>query len=367
MRRMRYIGRMTTRAKVAGYAWAAAAAAACTAIGLAMAPRFDVVNIAMVYVLAVVVVALRTSRGPAIATALLSVLAFDVVFVPPQGALTVHDAQYLLTFAIMVAVAVVVTQLVESVRREASAKAAVEAHAETERIRSTMLASISHDLRTPLAVMAGASSNLVEHADRLAPAERRSLAESVYRESKRMADQVAKILQMTRLDAGAIAPERDWNAPAEIVGAVLDRLGERMAGHRVIVELAPDLPLVRADAALLDQALANLLENAADHTPPGTVVRVKAVVRGAELVFTVEDYAGALEDRDVERVFERFERGMPEGNAAGIGLGLAICRAIVRLHGGRTWAERTPGGGTAFHFTLPLETPPGMPDESPGS
>jgi two-component system sensor histidine kinase KdpD len=357
---MRYIGRMATP-RYLHYAWSVAAAVACTMLGFAMQPRFDIVNIAMVYLLAVVVVALRTSRGPAIATALLSVLAFDVAFVPPQGTVKVEDAQYLLTFAIMVAVAVVIARLVEDIRREATAKVDVEVRAETERIRSTLLASISHDLRTPLAIIAGASSSLVDHADRLDAGERRDLAASVYREARRMADHVAKILQMTRLDAGAIAPDRDWNAPAEMVGAVLERLAERTARHRVIVELAPDLPLVRADAALIDHALANLLENAVDHTPAGTVVRVRVGIVDGEMLFTVQDNADGLDDRDVERVFDRFHRGTTEGNAAGIGLGLAIC---VRLHGGRTWAERIAAGGTAFHFALPLEPSPGMPAEA---
>src|SRR5438874_1154020 len=157
-----------------GYAWAVAATAACTLAGLAMRARFDLVNVAMVFVLAVVIVALRFSRGPAIATSVLCVAAFDFVFVPPRGKFTVDDAQYLLTFAIMLAVALVISRLVDSVRRQAAGQSALEVEAETERIRSTLLASISHDLRTPLAVMAGASSSLAESGDRLDPSERRA-------------------------------------------------------------------------------------------------------------------------------------------------------------------------------------------------
>jgi two-component system sensor histidine kinase KdpD len=347
---------------LAGYAWAAVAVAACTLAGLAMRGRFDVVNIAMVYVLAVVVVALRHPHGPAIATSIASVVVFDVLFVPPYGTLTVQDAQYVLTFAIMVTVALVVSRLVARIRREAAAKAGLALEAETERIRSTLLASISHDLRTPLAVMAGASSSLAESGDRLPPDERRALAASVFRQARAMADYVAKILQMTRLDAGAIAPSRDWSSLAEIANATLDRLAERLARHRVVVELAPDLPLVRVDAALIDQALGNLVENAAGHTPPDTVIRVRARRVGDEAVVTVEDYGDGLSERDAERVFAKFERGT--GAAGGPGLGLAICRSIVRLHGGRAWAERLPEGGTAFHFSVPLESPPTVPAET---
>ena len=353
---------ITTRHWI-GYAWAVAAVAAATLAGWGMHPRFDLVNIAMVYLLAVVVVALRLSRGPAIAASIMCVLAFDFLFVPPSGTLTVDDAQYLLTFAIMLVVALIISRLVASVRRRAAAHAALEIEAETERIRSALLASISHDLRTPLAVMAGASSSLAENGERLSPAERRALAGSIFDQAREMSEHVAKVLQMTRLETGAIKIDCDWVALGEIVGSVLARLSERMAGHRVIVDLPDDLPLVKVDATLIEQALGNLLENAARHTPAETVVRVRAQRKGDEVVVTVEDYAGGLSDADLERVFAKFHRGTVEGAETGIGLGLAICRAIVRLHGGRTWAERIPGGGTAFRFTLPLQEAPAMPQE----
>jgi len=346
-----------------GYAWAAGATLACTLAGVAMRPRFDLVNIAMVYLLAVVVVALRFPRGPAIAAAVLGVLAFDFLFVPPQGTLTVDDVQYLLTFVIMLAVALVISRLVESVRRQAAAQAALQVEAETERIRSALLASISHDLRTPLAVMAGASSSLADSGERLSATERHALAQSVFDQAREMSEHVAKVLQMTRLETGAIRVERDWAALGEIVGSVLARLAERLAEHRVIVELPDDLPLVRVDATLIEQALGNLLENSAKHTPPGTVVRIRAQRREGELVVTVEDYSGGLSDGELERVFAKFHRGTVEGGGTDIGLGLAICRAIVRLHGGRAWAERVPAGGTAFRFTLPLEQAPAVPPE----
>src|SRR5436190_664061 len=253
-----------------GYAIAIGVAAACTVAGFAMSPRFDLVNIAMVYLLGVVWIALKYSRGPAVFAALASVAAFDFLFVPPQGAFTVDDAQYLLTFAIMVAVAIVISGLVDQVRRQARAQAVLSVEAETERIRSALLASISHDLRTPLSVLTGASSSLAESGERMTPDERRSLAQSVFEQSREMSEHVAKVLQMTRLEAGGIALERDWASFPEIVGAVLSRLQERLSQHRVIVEVPDDLPLVRVDEILVEQALGNLLENAAKHTPSGT-------------------------------------------------------------------------------------------------
>jgi two-component system sensor histidine kinase KdpD len=354
---------MGSRRQWIGYAWAAGGAAACTLAGLALYPRFDLVNVAMVYLLAVAIVALRFSRGPAIVASVLCVAAFDFTFVPPRGTFTVDDLQYLLTFGIMLAVGLVISRLVDSVRRRAAAQAALEIDAETERIRSTLLASISHDLRTPLAVMAGASSSLAERGERLSAAERSALANSVFEQAREMSEHVAKVLQMTRLETDAIELSRDWASLAELVGAVLGRLAERLAKHRVIVELPGELPLVRVDASLIEQVLSNLLENCAKHTPPGTVVRVHARRNGDELVVTVEDYSGGLPERDFAQLFAKFHHGSRESAATGVGLGLAICRAIVRLHGGTIWADQVSGGGTAFRFTLPLEQAPAVPPE----
>lgn len=347
-----------------GYAWALVATAACTVAGFAMSKRFDLVNIAMVYLLAVVIIALRYSRGPAILTSVLCVAAFDFLFVPPQGTFTVDDVQYLFTFAIMLAVALVISGLTESARRQATAKATLEMEAETERIRSALLASISHDLRTPLAVMTGASSSLAERGELLSPVERHDLAKSIFDQAREMSDQVAKVLQMTRIETGAIELDRDWVALSEIAGSVLGRLASRLAEHRVMVDLPDDLPLVRVDAALIEQALGNLLENAARHTPAGTVVRLRAQTAGDHVVVSVEDFGPGIPKGDMERIFAKFHRGTHEGTGGGVGLGLSICRAIVRLHQGKAWAENLSGGGTGFRFTLPLEEVPRVPLET---
>jgi two-component system sensor histidine kinase KdpD len=346
-----------------GYAWALGATAAATLAGLAMRERFDLVNIAMAYLLAVVVVALRESRGPTVAATVLSVVAFDVLFVPPLGAFTVDDAQYLLTFAIMLAVGLIISGLKEKARRQAKAQAELGLAAETERIRSALLASISHDLRTPLAVMSGASSSLAERGERMSAEERNALARSVFDQAREMSAQVDKVLQMTRLETGAITLERDWESLGDIAGAVLRRLTDRAASHRIVVDMAADLPLLRVDAALIDQALSNLVENALRHTPPGTVVQLRGRRTGEEVVVSVEDFGPGLPDAEIERLFEKFHHAASEGAIAGMGLGLSICRAIVRLHGGRVWAERISGGGLAFRFTLPIEPEPSLPTE----
>jgi len=346
---------LTTRA-ILGYGSAVAGVLVCTIAGLAMQPRFDLVNIAMVYLLAVVAVAARFTRGPAIVAALLSVLAFDLVFVPPRGHITVDDAQYLLTFAIMVAVAVLISRLVEHARREADERARADMSAETERMRSTLLAWIPHELRSPLALLAGASSKLAEPS--VSDAARRALANVVSEQAREMSEHVTKVVEMTGLEPGAINLERHATSLSDVVSTVLGRLQASLAAHRVIVDIQGDhLPKVSTDAPLIEYALANLLENCAESTPAGTVVRVRAERRGDEVLVTVEDYADRLSGAQRERLVAAFERGTVEGDLD-TALGLTICRAIVRLHGGKTWVERPAAGGTAFRLTLPVESSP---------
>jgi two-component system, OmpR family, sensor histidine kinase KdpD len=345
--------------KWAGYAWALGAVLACTLVGFAVHSLTDLVNLALLYLGAVVGVALRFGRGPVVAASVLGVAAFDWFFVVPSGTFHVDDPQYLITFAMMLGVGWIISWLTDTVRARARAQAELAIQAETERIRNTLLASISHDLRTPLAVIAGASSSLAEGGERLPAAERDALAQSIYREAQEMSELVAKVLQMTRLESG-LELERDWCSIAEIAASVLRRLKPRLADHLVMLDLPADLPLARIDGALIEQALANLLENAARHTPPRTLVRLRAQVSGGELVVSVEDFGPGLPEGALEHLFEKFQHGQRRG----AGLGLAICRAIVALHRGRIWAERLPEVGTAFRFSLPVETPPDMPVEA---
>ena len=339
-----------------GYAWAAGATLVATLVALALDAWFHVVNVALVYLLAVVLIALRFRRGPVIAVSVMNVAAFNFFFIPPRGTFHVEDPQYVLTFAMMLGVGLIVSELTRRVRARARAQAALEIEAETERIRSALLASISHDLRTPLAVITGSASTLAERGERLPAEERAALAQSIYQQARDVSELVTKVLQMTRLESGEIRLERDWDSLNEIVESVLRRLRERLSTHLMMVDLPDDLPLVRVDASLIEQVLTNLLENAARHTPPRTLIRLRAQVAGGEMVVSVEDFGPGLAEADLERIFKKFHRGA--------GLGLAICRAIVELHKGRIWAERLPGVGTAFRFTLPLETPPPLPVEA---
>jgi two-component system, OmpR family, sensor histidine kinase KdpD len=498
-----------------GYLWAAAICGATTLLAMPLQPIFDLANIVMVFLLAVVVVAVRFGRGPAVLAAFFNVAAFDFFFVPPRMSFAVSDVQYLLTFAVMLAVGLITGQMTAGLRfqariathREARSRALFEVardlssvlmtdqcveiaeqaitrefrgrahiflldmddrlqlpksapnemtldlgtaawaldhdeqaglgtdtlpgsvwlylplkapmrargvlalkpdeprlllvpeqrrqletfavlsaialervhyvdvaqHAtvqmESERLRNSLLSALSHDLRTPLATLYGLSDLLVGSLP-ATPAEPLQTARSISAEARRMNAMVNNLLDMARLQSGAVRLNRQWQPIEEVVGSALQSVGGALAHHTVRIDLSGDLPLVDIDAVLIERVFANLLENAAKYTPPGSVVTISARVEAPDLLVTVADNGPGLPPGREEALFEKFTRGEKESAVSGVGLGLAICRAIVEAHEGRIWAEPVsatgPERGARFSFTLPLGVPPAMPGPEEG-
>lgn len=229
--------------------------------------------------------------------------------------------------------------------------------AETEALRNTLLSSVSHDLRTPLAAITGAATTLLEENGCVDAAGRRELTQTICEEAEHLHRLIRNILDMTRLESGVIRVMKEWQSLEEIVGVVLNRLGDRLGDRPVATRLPPELPLISFEPLLIEQVLTNLLENALKYTPQGTPLELSAAVKDGEVEVEVADRGPGLPAGEEERIFEKFVRGAGAGH--GVGLGLTICRAIVAAHNGRIWAENRTGGGSAFHFTLPLGgTPP---------
>jgi two-component system, OmpR family, sensor histidine kinase KdpD len=230
---------------------------------------------------------------------------------------------------------------------------------ETEKVRNALLSSVSHDLRTPLAVIAGSASSLVESGDAADDATRRELLQTICDETARMTRLVDNVLRMTQLQSGAITPQREWQLLEEVVGSALGRAGPALADRPVTVRVPSDLPLLNFDGVLIEQVLVNLLDNAAKYTPPGTPVEITATVEGGEAVVRVADHGPGLAAGEEQQIFDKFVRGAAAApGRRGAGLGLAICRAIVEIHGGRIWAENRPEGGARFTFTIPITGQP---------
>lgn len=484
------------------YGWALLASALTSAIAYAMDPYFAPANIVMAYLLSSTLVGIKFGRGPAVLATIANVIAFAFGFVPPRFMLTMADAQYLVTFIVMLIVAVTMANLMASVRRQiratgnrerrtallyaltrdlsatrggtnmarvavkhiaevfdchavvllpdvsgklrrpsdapiegsfrdadlaiaqsvferservgpgaddmpaasamyvpliheqlrlgvlvvqpenrrrllqpeqyrlleafgeqlalaleraglATAAEAGRVAAETESLRNTLLASISHDLRTPLAAIAGASSTLAERGRDLDDEMRTSLARSIEAKAVEMSEIVSNVLDLMRFESGQIALRRDTHALDDLIGAALARVEERLRDRPVRIDVPNELPVLQVDGTLIVQLLANIFDNAAKYTPAGSVVHVKARLEADRLQVVVDDEGPGFPSTDRERLFDKFQRGHDEGSVAGAGLGLAICRAIIRAHGGHIRATDRPGGGARIEFFLP--------------
>jgi len=256
-----------------------------------------------------------------------------------------HDTKnHLDAFASQIAAAVERARLAELAQR-------AELRAQTEQVKSSLLSSVSHDLRTPLAVITGTASALLE--GNIAETDRRDLTRAILEESERLGRLVTNLLDVTRLEAGAVEPNKEWQHVEEVVGAALARTDRWLAGRAISIDVPASLPLVSFDSVLVEQVLVNLLENAAKYTPEGAAIEIAAHEAGDDAVeISVADHGPGLAAGEERRIFEKFYRAH-KGRGGGAGLGLAICDAILSAHGGRIWAENRDGGGAVFRLTLP--------------
>ena len=491
------------------YLWTAVVVTVCGLLGwVSHAFRHPEPNIVMVFLLGVTYVAYSFGRGPAIAAAVASVLAFDFFFVPPYLKITVHDAQYILTFAIMLIIGIVISALTARIKEQLGAAQQLESRTaalfrltkqlseiagpeflvqtagqqlgeifggdvviytraaagpislrfgqgsnvagqqinavvaqwvadhdqvagagtdtlpnatalfvpligsqrtmgavgvkpkdpdrflepeqrrlletcaslialslerdqsvldaseaelrvQTERLRNSLLSSVSHDLRTPLAAIAGASSSLLELAREQDAVTRSELLQTIADESRRMSRLVDNLLDMTRVGSGNVVLNKQWHVLEEIIGSALARLRSELNSHTVHVAIPPDLPLLFLDGVLLEQVFFNLLENAIRYTPAGCQIEITAHQEGKQVEIRFADNGPGLPAGSESRVFEKFFRGASPtvDGQRGVGLGLAICRAIVEAHGGQILGRNRPSGGAEFLITLPCEEP----------
>ena len=330
--------------------------ALATSLGWVLKGHFSEADVVMLYLLSVVVAATRFGRGPALLASALSVLAFDFFFVTPHFTFAVADSRHLVTFATLFIVGLSIGALADAHR-----KATLKAH--TEEVRSSLLSSVSHDLRTPLAAITGAATTLRDRSSDLLPAQRGELIGAICDEAERLERLVSNLLDMSRLQSDSLSVKREWVPVEEVVGAALTQLEKQLGTRPVHVELPRTLPLVAVDPLLLEQALCNLLDNADKHTPPGAQVTLSAHALPKAVELHVDDAGPGLEPGTEQKVFEKFYRGKTAGGR-GAGLGLAICRGVAEAHGGTLTASRAPLGGARFTLTLPIVgEPPAMPRE----
>jgi len=241
-----------------------------------------------------------------------------------------------------------------------------ELRARAEELRSSLLSSVSHDLRTPLATITGAATTLLEGGPGLPREVHHDLADAIREEAERLARLVGNLLDMSRLESGELVLQREWTPIEEPIGAALDRLEGQLAGREVDVHVEPGLPLVALDALLMEQLLMNLLENTMKYTPPGTPITITATRDGESIALELLDRGPGIPEDALPRIFDKFVRAGGPPGMQGVGLGLAICRAVAEAHGGSITAGKRPGGGAVFRVTLPIGgEAPSVPAEEP--
>jgi len=302
---------------------------------------------------------------------------------PPSGAgLSVDQRSYLEAFSRQAAFAFERARLSDQAR-------ALDLRAKTEELRSSLLSTVSHDLRTPLAAITGAGTTLRTSGAALSPATHDELLDTICDEAERLERLVANLLDMTRLETGGLAPKCEWIPVEELVGAALTRLESKLAARPITIDLAPELPMIAVDPVLMQQVFVNLLENAAKYTPADSAIAISARLVDGGVQIDVADDGPGIPPGQEERIFEKFVRGVHAGTA-GVGLGLPICRGIIAAHGGtltahnrtahkrtdhdRTDHDRTDhdradhhhaGGGALFRITLPRRGDPPAPEREP--
>jgi two-component system sensor histidine kinase KdpD len=348
-------GARRPEARPIDWVWSVGAVAVATALAEAAQSLLALPDVVMLYLAAILLVGVRSGRGPTLLASLLSVAAYDFFFIPPFFSFAIADARHALTFAMMFGEGLMVSGLTERLRQREGAAQASELKARIEAHRSALLSSVSHDLRTPLATITGIASDLQERFDAIPGPERAELLAGIVEEAERLERLVGNLLEMTRLQAG-VAPRREWVPVEELIGGVLTRLERRLGERAVTVRCEEGTPLVHVDPVLVEQALINLVENADRYAPPGTPIEIEAARRGPAVEIAVSDRGPGIDPLLAPRLFEKFSTGA--ASERGVGLGLAIVRAIVETHGGRVEALAREGGGTRFVTTWPISGEP---------
>jgi two-component system sensor histidine kinase KdpD len=354
----------TWRGSPAAYLAAVGLVAAAALIAWPIHSAGHLSDVAMLFLLAIVIAAIRFGRGPALVASVLSVLCFDFFFVPPYLTLAVQHLRYVITFTVMIGVGVIISTMAERAHIEARRSRQAEIDQASERIRSALLSSVSHDLRTPLAVITGSATAMLDGKGPADDASQRELLATIRDEAARLAKLVTDLLEMSRVEAGALQVRRQWHSIEELLGCALAAVESRLDGRPIRVDAPADLPLASVDGALLQQALVNLLDNAIKHTVAGTPIDVIARTHGQTIEIEIADRGPGVPAADAERLFEKFARA--SGRGEGFGLGLAIVRGLIGAHGGRVEYRLRDGGGARFIVTLPTGgSPPPEPEVEP--
>jgi K+-sensing histidine kinase KdpD len=314
-------------------------------------------SVGFIYLFAVITLSLRVRRWPVLVGILASGLAWDFAFVPPRLSFSILHFDDTLLLCGYFVVALVIGRQLAALR---SADDRAKLFAESERMHQTLLDSVAHELKTPIAVFRSAVDQLGANE----PAKREYLMGEIQIALQRLDGLVANLLNQARLESGMLKPQLDWCDGRDLVAAACRAVGFRLKGRSVAIKIPPDFPIFQADAVLMEQAIANLLLNAAIHTPaPGRIQVEGGSSEDAKQVFiAVTDEGPGVSAELRARLFEKFSQG-PSSRKSGLGLGLSIVRGFMRAQGGDVSVESPPQGGARFTLFLPLAKYQAVPNE----
>ena len=337
------------RARLERLAVCAVAVAAVTGAVFALKQVAPVLSLAVLYLFAVLPVAVFYGLGYALGVSIASMLVFNFFFLPPLHTLALSDSGDWVALAVFVVTSVVVSELATSARRRSIAAAEADSLRRSDAAKTAVLHAVSHDLRSPLTAIRVAVGGLESGSLALDVGDRASLLETIRLETARLERLVANLLDLSRLEAGAAPAHPELWPVDELVSRSLDSLGADAS--RVQVTLDREAPLVHVDAAQLERVLVNVLENALRFSSPADPVELMVSSTGDDVLVAISDHGPGLEPESADRIFEPFEHGRP--GVGGTGLGLAIARGFAEANGCRIWAEPRPGSGASFTLALP--------------
>jgi two-component system sensor histidine kinase KdpD len=323
-----------------------------------------VATIQLIYVLGVLLVAVLAGTGPAFLAALLSFLYASYFVVEPRYTFSMADPEQAIRLVAFLTVALLAGELAARARRQAARAeqlarevAAAQALVESDRLKSAILSSVSHDLRTPLTTIQGAVDELTATDVDWSPQHRQQLLGTIKEQTGRLHYLVNNLLDLSRIRAGAVQPRIDWYALEEVILHTLDTQQPLLARHPVTLDLPPAMPLIPLDFVLTGQVLANLLHNAVTYAPPDTPIILRAMLTDDAVLVAVADRGPGIPAAERQHIFEPFARLAAVTDTPGSGVGLAICHGFITAQGGHIWVEENPGGGACFCFTLPRTHP----------
>lgn len=322
--------------------------ATCFALSAYMGPQV----VAFILLLTVSIIALFFTILPVLLATVLSALIWDFFFLLPRYNFRVGNTEDKILLSMYFVIALVNSVLTYKIRQIEKISRQKEEKANTLKLYDTLLNSLSHELRTPIATIIGATDNLLDEPSRLSPNDNKKLLSEIAVASLRLNRQVENLLSMSRLESGFFQPRKDWCDIQDMVFGIIQSLEESLTRHKIEIDIRQDLPLVRIDCGLMEQVIYNLIFNAILYTPEGSLISIRVDCPEMRLMILVEDDGPGFPEQEIDKVFEKFYR---MDNSKGSGLGLSIVKGFVEAHNGAIKLTNRRTGGARFVIDLPAE------------